>query len=147
MRNLPALLFCSTFAVTSAATAQTGMIMSQCRDDVERLCTEVTHIGGAVRLCLGQNRADVSAGCRAAMDAAGPGNGRFGWGGPANRPDFMGLRQILTSVEAAGYTDVREIEYEGGHYAVEATNADGVRMELYVDAVTGDIISVARDDE
>jgi hypothetical protein len=147
MRHVSPLLLCTTMAMTGASAAQTGVIGTACGEDIERYCSEMSHIRGAVNLCLGQHMTQVSAECRTAMESAGPGNGRFGWGGPANRPAFMGLRQMLSAVEALGYSDLSEIEFEGGHYEIEATNSDGVRMELYIDAVTGNVISATREDD
>ena len=146
MKRIPTLLLCSTFALSGQAYAQSGIVGTACKDDIERYCPKMSHIGGAVRLCLGEHTSHVSAKCRTAMETAGPGRGRFGWGGQYNRPNYMGLRQIVATVQALGYTDIREIEFEGGHYEVEATNSEGVRMELYVDAVTGKILRASRED-
>lgn len=40
-------------------------------------------------------------------------------------------------MEAAGYRDIREIEYSHGRYEVEARNAQGQRVKLQVNADTG----------
>lgn len=53
----------------------------------------------------------------------------------------LNIRDIYDRVEAAGYVDIREIEYEedrrGGHYEVKARNARGERVKLYVHPDTG----------
>ena len=147
MKRIPALLLCSALSWSGAAYAQSGVIGTACADDIERSCSGISHIGGAVQLCLGEHISEVSTQCRTAMEAAGPANGRFGWGGKFNRPHYMGLRQIVATVQALGYTDIRDIDFEGGHYEVEATNSEGVKMELYVDSVTGKILRESREDD
>ena len=49
----------------------------------------------------------------------------------------MNIRQIYDRVEGAGYTDIREIEWDDGRYEVRASNAQGQRVKLYVNATTG----------
>ena len=51
------------------------------------------------------------------------------------------LRDIYDRVEAAGYRDIREIEWDHGRYEVKASNAQGQRVKLYVNASTGAIES------
>lgn len=58
------------------------------------------------------------------------------------------LRDIYDRVEAAGYTDIREIDRENGRYEVKANNAEGRAVKLYVDSVDGKIIKEKmRDDD
>lgn len=47
------------------------------------------------------------------------------------------IRDIYDRMEAAGYRDLREIEYDNGRYEVKARNAQGERVKLYVNATTG----------
>ena len=47
------------------------------------------------------------------------------------------LRDIYDRVEAAGYRDIRGIEWDDGRYEVKASNAQGQRMKLYVNARSG----------
>ena len=47
------------------------------------------------------------------------------------------LRDIYDRMEAAGYRDMREIEFSKGRYEVKARNAQGERVKLYVNASTG----------
>lgn len=47
------------------------------------------------------------------------------------------IRDIYDRVDAAGYRDIREIEYSGGRYEVKARNAQGQQVKLYVNASTG----------
>lgn len=46
------------------------------------------------------------------------------------------VSEIAAMLEAKGYT-VREIDREDGVYEVELTNADGLRLEAYVDPTSG----------
>ncbi len=71
-------------------------------------------------------------------------------GAPAPAAPRLNIRDIYDRVEAAGYVDIREIEFErdrsGGHYEVKARNAGGERVKLYVDAATGAIERERRHD-
>jgi len=49
------------------------------------------------------------------------------------------LRDIYDRMEAAGYRDIREIEWDHGRYEVKADNARGERLKLYVNATTGTV--------
>ena len=57
---------------------------------------------------------------------------------PANAPQLT-VRDIYDRVEAAGYRDIREIEWDDGHFEVKASNAQGQRVKLDVNATTGAI--------
>ncbi|MCW9014574.1 MAG: PepSY domain-containing protein [Gammaproteobacteria bacterium] len=60
---------------------------------------------------------------------------------------WLKIPAIYNRVIAAGYGDINEIEREDRGYEVEARNANGDRVELYVDAVTGEILkSRVKDD-
>ena len=47
------------------------------------------------------------------------------------------IRDIYERMEAAGYRDMREIEFDDGRYEVKARNARGERVKLYVNASSG----------
>ena len=49
----------------------------------------------------------------------------------------LSIRDIYDRMEAAGYRDIREIEWDDGRYEVKAHNAQGERVKLYVNASTG----------
>ena len=55
---------------------------------------------------------------------------------PANAPQLT-VRDIYDRVEAAGYRNIREIEWDDGRYEAKATNAQGERVKLKVNASTG----------
>jgi uncharacterized membrane protein YkoI len=57
----------------------------------------------------------------------------------------LAVSAVLAAVEAQGFT-VIELDDEGGWLEVEATNAQGRRVELLVDPSTGKIIREGFDD-
>lgn len=63
---------------------------------------------------------------------------------PAQAP--MSLAQIATMLEGQGYT-LREIELERGRYDVEMIDANGMKVEAYLDAVTGQVLPYRDDDD
>lgn len=50
----------------------------------------------------------------------------------------------IAAVRAAGYGPVRDLEWDHGRWEVEATDAEGRRVELYVDATTGAVVRGGR---
>lgn len=64
----------------------------------------------------------------------------------AQTQDRMSVAQIATMLEDQGYT-VREIELERGRFDVEMMDANGMRVEAYLDAVTGAVLPYRDDDE
>ena len=59
----------------------------------------------------------------------------FGWAAQT-RLDMAGLVKLLL---AQGYHDIREVELEGDKFEVDTLNADDQRVQLQVDANTGEI--------
>jgi hypothetical protein len=59
--------------------------------------------------------------------------------------DRIPVSAVIAAIEAKGFT-VIEMDDEGGWLEVEATNAEGRRVELQVDAATGEIIREGVDD-
>jgi hypothetical protein len=57
----------------------------------------------------------------------------------APRAEWMSVSDLALKLEAQGYV-VREIEVDRGAYEVEATDANGMRVEAYFHPVTGDIL-------
>ena len=47
------------------------------------------------------------------------------------------------AVAAAGFTDIREVEYDDGVWEIRATGADGRRVTVHVDPADGTILSPA----
>ncbi|MGD9670725.1 MAG: PepSY domain-containing protein [Hyphomicrobiaceae bacterium] len=58
------------------------------------------------------------------------------------RPDaeWLSVEQLTQKLKDQGYT-VREVERSHGCYEVKATDAKGVRVEIYVDPATAEIVS------
>lgn len=65
---------------------------------------------------------------------------------PAQAADVMSIAQIATMLEGQGYT-VLEIELEQGRYDVEMLDANGMRVEAYLDPTTGDLLPYHDDDD
>lgn len=60
----------------------------------------------------------------------------------------LSLEQVIRRVSDQGYSDIHEVEREGRRrYEVNALNAEGARVELYVDAESGRVLEVERDDD
>ena len=47
--------------------------------------------------------------------------------------------QIKSKLEAAGYKNVHDIEFDDGRYEAEATSAAGTAVDLDIDATTGTV--------
>lgn len=58
----------------------------------------------------------------------------------ATAPAPLPLAQVLARLEAAGYTDVQEIERKRRHVEVKATDAQGRRVELRLDPATAQVL-------
>lgn len=50
----------------------------------------------------------------------------------------------IAAVRAAGYGPVRELDWEHGRWEVKSTDAEGRRVELYVDATSGAVTRGSR---
>lgn len=61
---------------------------------------------------------------------------------PAPATPQLTIRDVYDRVEAAGYRDQREIDFDHGRYEVKAVNAQGQRVKLHVNAATGAIEGV-----
>lgn len=60
----------------------------------------------------------------------------------------LNIRQVYDKLEAAGYTDIREIDREFNGYEVKARNREGSKVKLYVDPRSGEVIRTKmRDDD
>lgn len=53
---------------------------------------------------------------------------------------WLKIPAIYDKVIAAGYSDINEIEREDKGYEVKARNADGEKVKLDVDPVTGEVL-------
>lgn len=63
---------------------------------------------------------------------------------PATAPPTsaaMNFQQVVERIAAQGYSDVREIERKSDKlYEIKARNAQGQRVELHVDARSGEVL-------
>ena len=58
----------------------------------------------------------------------------------------LNIAQVYERVIQAGYQDVRSIDMDDGRYEVDARDAQGQLVELYVNASTGEIEHSKLDD-
>lgn len=66
---------------------------------------------------------------------------------PAGAQPERAVSDIIARLSAQGYTDIGKVEREDGdRFEVKARNTDGQRVELYVDARTGEILKTKRED-
>lgn len=47
---------------------------------------------------------------------------------------------VQSKVEAAGYTNVHDLEFDDGHWEAEATSAKGAAVDLKIDATSGAVV-------
>ena len=59
---------------------------------------------------------------------------------PAAQSNWLSIKDVLGKLEAAGYTDFREVERDKDKYEVKATDPQGQRVEMDVDPVTADVL-------
>jgi hypothetical protein len=59
--------------------------------------------------------------------------------------DRMSIAQIAAMLEEQGYS-VLEVELERGHYDVEMIDANGMRVEAWLDPATGAVLPYGDDD-
>lgn len=64
---------------------------------------------------------------------------------PATAPQ-LSLAEIVTLLEASGYTGIDEIEREKDHWEAEATAPGGRRVELKLDPVDGRVVEEKPED-
>lgn len=59
--------------------------------------------------------------------------------GAATAQEALTEAEIRAKVEAQGYTDVNDVEFDDGIWTADARSADGSRVDLSIDPATGDI--------
>lgn len=59
--------------------------------------------------------------------------------GAALAQDAMTAPQVRASLEAQGYTNINDIAFDDGMWTADARSADGNRIELRIDAATGEV--------
>jgi hypothetical protein len=60
--------------------------------------------------------------------------------GSAPQAGELSPAEVARKVEARGYTNAHDVEYDDGRWEVEATSSSGLPVELTVDAATGEIL-------
>ena len=71
-----AIIISTAAGIVSTASAQgNGPVMSQCAEDIKKLCADKEH-DGSVRACLEEKQDQVTAECKTALDTTGGGQGR-----------------------------------------------------------------------
>ena len=60
--------------------------------------------------------------------------------------DPLSVEDVVAHLRSSGYGDIREVEREYGLYEVKGRDRQGERVEVYVDARSGEIVKVERDD-
>jgi len=57
-----------------------------------------------------------------------------------SRTGWLTIGQVYSKLEAAGYSDIREIEREHDGYEVEARNREGLTVKLQVEPLDGRVV-------
>ena len=70
--------------------------------------------------------------------AASPSDNRSAATSPSET--WLTIPAIYDKVTAAGYRDIQEIERERDGYEVKGRTADGERVKLYVDPLSGEVL-------
>lgn len=87
----------------------------------------------------------LAAGAYAYAQGAGTGAAAPVVGAPT-ASDTLSMPALLDKLSAQGYRDAHSVERKSDKLVeVKATDPDGHRQELYVDARTGEILKVERD--
>jgi len=61
--------------------------------------------------------------------------------GAAAQETELSMEEVIAKVKEQGYSDISEIEREeDGRFCVDARDAEGNKVEIYVDAKTGEIV-------
>ncbi len=58
--------------------------------------------------------------------------------------NWLPIPRLIEKLEAAGYRNIEKIEREHGRYEVRATNPQGARSKLLLDARTGEFVGAQR---
>lgn len=63
----------------------------------------------------------------------------FTAGGAAFAQDALTAAEVRAKLEAQGYTNVNDVEFDDGMWEADARSADGNRVDLRIDAKTGQV--------
>ena len=93
--------------------------------------TAVALAAGLVGAAIAQTPAVAPAAAPVAAAATAP---------AATAAPALNIRQVYDRLEAAGYRDLREIEWDHSHYEVKARDAQGNWVKLDVDGQSGAVL-------
>ncbi len=74
--------------------------------------------------------------------AVGPVNGRVY---PADAPSRLNADEVKAKLAAAGYQNVKEVEFDGGLWRADAKTARGDDVDLLVDPNDGSVVAKSHD--
>ena len=57
----------------------------------------------------------------------------------------MSATAVVGMLEQLGYTEIEDFDVDSDEYEIEATNAEGIEVEIELDPVTGEILEVEED--
>lgn len=60
-------------------------------------------------------------------------------------PGALSPAEVVQKAEAAGYTNVNDIEFDDGRWEIEATSPAGTPVDVELDAMTGKVLHEAHD--
>jgi len=60
-------------------------------------------------------------------------------GAPAIAQDAMTAAQVRAKLQAQGYTNINDVEFEDGMWTADARSADGNRVDVSIDPKTGNV--------
>lgn len=121
----------SVSSTASAATSATSSVLRQVVAPLAALA--LTALLGTTAQAQGTSAASTATPAATPSAAAAPASS------PASSP-ALNIRQIYDRLDAAGYRDLREIEWDHGRYEVKARDAQGARVKLDVDGQTGAVL-------
>ena len=55
--------------------------------------------------------------------------------------EVLSIEQVIEKVKEQGFTDIRQIERTWRSYEVKAHDSHGDLVEIYIDSVTGDVLT------
>ncbi|HSK39838.1 MAG TPA: PepSY domain-containing protein [Arenibaculum sp.] len=90
----------------------------------------------AGRLVLGLGVANLTA--LVMMAAVAAAEGSWGIGDQSLPPDALPMSEVARTLEADGHMRIYGIGVDHGAYLVKATDSDGRRIRVRVDALTGE---------
>lgn len=67
-------------------------------------------------------------------------------GGTVNGQPILSADQVRQALQVAGYTRIRDVDYDDGFWEAEATNAANLPVELRVEPTTGKVLREKLDD-